>query len=47
VGDPAEEVSDEEHRVAAVIEEETLSLPDEEKTLLMNTRSTTPSFLQI
>jgi len=31
--DPGEEVSDEEHRVAAAIEEQALSLPDEEWTL--------------
>jgi len=33
VGDPREEISEEEHRVAAAIEEEVLSLPDEERTL--------------
>jgi len=33
VEDPGEEISDEEHRVAAIIEEDALSLPDEERTL--------------
>jgi len=33
VGDPEEEVSDKEHRVAAAIEEEALLLPNEERTL--------------
>jgi len=33
VGDPGEEISDEEHQVTAAIEEEVLSLPDEEMTL--------------
>ena len=33
MGDPEEKVSDEEHRVTVVVEEEALSLPDEERTL--------------
>jgi len=33
VRNPGEEISDEEYRVAAAIEEEALSLPDEERTL--------------
>jgi len=33
VGDTGEEVSDEEHRVMDIIEEEALSLSDEERTL--------------
>jgi len=31
VGDPREKVSDEEHRVAVAVEEEALSLPNEER----------------
>jgi len=33
VGDPGEEISDEKHRVTVAIDEEALSLPDEEMTL--------------
>jgi len=33
VGDSGEEVSDKEYRVAVTIEEEALSLPDDERTL--------------
>ena len=33
MGDPGEEESNEEHRVAAAIEEDALSLPDEVRTL--------------
>jgi len=33
VRDPEEEIFDKKHRVAVVIEEEALSLPDEEMTL--------------
>ena len=32
MGDPGEEISDEEHRVMTVIKEEALSLIDEERT---------------
>jgi len=33
MGDPKEKVSDEEHRIAVVVEEEALWLLDEERTL--------------
>jgi len=33
VGDPGEEISDEKHRVVITVEEEALSLSDEEMTL--------------
>jgi len=33
VGDPGEKESDKNHRVAVIVEEEALSLPDEERTL--------------
>jgi len=36
VGDSKEEISDKKYRVAFAIEVEALSLPDEEKTPLMN-----------
>ena len=33
MGNPGEKISDEEHRIAVAVEEEALSLPDEERNL--------------